>query len=42
VHVPGGWWGGLEALYASAIAVDEDRSVLIEALKDYRAQEEPP
>jgi len=32
VHVPGLWWGGLPALYGTALAIDDDPQVLIEAL----------
>jgi dienelactone hydrolase len=32
VHVPGGWWGGLETLYASALALGDEPEPLIEAL----------
>jgi hypothetical protein len=32
VHVPGGWWGGLDALYARALAVGDDRGSLVAAL----------
>jgi hypothetical protein len=36
VHVPGGWWGGLEPLYQGALALDEATPPLVEALAAYR------
>lgn len=32
VHVPGGWWGGLDTLYGSALAIDAEPDALIGAL----------
>ncbi len=32
VHLPGGWWGGLEPLYANAAATGDDPAALVEAL----------
>jgi len=32
VHVPGGWWGGLDALYGPALSVDSDPDALARVL----------
>jgi len=34
VHIPGGWWGGLEQLYAPALATGSDPALLIAALTE--------
>jgi dienelactone hydrolase len=41
VHVPGGWWGGLDALYASALAVGDDPAALAAALRGQHSSPSP-
>jgi dienelactone hydrolase len=42
VHVPGGWWGGLEELYGHALAMGDDPNALIEALEAARPSAAAP
>jgi hypothetical protein len=36
VHAPGAWWGGLEPLYASALALSDDPDELLSTLAQLR------